>query len=66
MAKRSDVGLYDPRDLVLGYLDWYRGALLRKIAGLSDVQHRTSIEPLGWSPLGLVKHLGRVERRWMR
>jgi hypothetical protein len=24
------------------------------------------VAPLGWSPLGLVKHLGWVERRWMR
>jgi len=61
-----DVGVSDPRDLVLGYLDWYRDALLRKIAGLSDVQLRAPVAPLNWSPLGLVKHLGWVERRWMR
>lgn len=56
----------DPRELLLGYLDWYREALMRKIAGLSDEQLRTQIDPLGWSPLGLVKHLGWVERRWLR
>ena len=39
---------------------------MRKIAGLSDAQLRAPVEPLGWSPLGLVKHLGWVERRWMR
>ncbi|GAA1349723.1 DinB family protein [Streptomyces beijiangensis] len=60
------VGVSDPRDLVLGYLDWYRDALLRKISGLSDAQLRTPVQPLGWSPLGLVRHLGWVERRWMR
>lgn len=56
----------DPRELLLAYLDWYRDALTRKIAGLSDIQLRTPVDPLGWSPLGLVKHLGWVERRWMR
>ena len=61
-----DAGVSDPRELLLGYLDWYRDALMRKLAGLSDAQLRTPVEPLGWSPLGLVKHLGWVERRWMR
>ncbi|MDH6221101.1 DinB family protein [Streptomyces pseudovenezuelae] len=56
----------DARELLLGYLEWYREALLRKISGLSDEQLRTPVEPLGWSPLGLVQHLGWVERRWMR
>ena len=60
------VGVSDPRELLLGYLDWYREALLRKIDGLPDPQLRAPVEPLGWSPLGLVQHLGWVERRWMR
>jgi uncharacterized damage-inducible protein DinB len=56
----------DPRELLFGYLDWYRETLIRKLDGLSGVQLRTPAGPLGWSPLGLVKHLGWVERRWMR
>jgi uncharacterized damage-inducible protein DinB len=60
------VEVSDPRELLLGYLDWYRDALMRKISGLSDSQLRTPVEPLAWSPLGMVKHLGWVERRWMR
>lgn len=56
----------DPHALLTGYLDWYRDRLIRKISGLSDVQLTTPVEPLGWSPLGLVKHLSMVERRWMR
>lgn len=60
------VAVSDPRELLLGYLDWYRDALMRKISGLSDEQLRTPVEPLGWAPLALVKHLGWVERRWMR
>ena len=56
----------DPRELLVGYLDWYRETLMRKLDGLSEAQLRTPVDPLGWSPLGLVKHLGWVERRWMR
>jgi len=60
------VGVSDSRELLLGYLDWYREALIRKLAGLSDRQLRTPVGPLTWSPLGMVKHLGWVERRWLR
>ncbi|MGC5394609.1 DinB family protein [Streptomyces sp. DT20] len=60
------VDVSDAQELLLGYLEWYREALMRKLAGLSDDQLRTPIEPLGWSPLGLVQHLGWVERRWLR
>jgi uncharacterized damage-inducible protein DinB len=61
-----DGSVSDPRELLVGYLDWYRDALTRKIDGLSEERLRAPVEPLGWSPLGLVKHLGWVERRWMR
>lgn len=60
------VDVSDPRELLLGYLDWYRDRLLRKTTGLSESQLRAPLEPLGWSPLGLVQHLGWVERRWLR
>jgi uncharacterized damage-inducible protein DinB len=60
------VAVSDPRELLLGYLDWYRDALMRKTAGLPDHRLRAPVEPLGWSPLGLIQHLGWVERRWMR
>ena len=60
------VGESDSRALLVGYLDWYREALLRKIDGLSDAQLRTAPEPMGWSPLGLVQHLTWVEHRWLR
>jgi uncharacterized damage-inducible protein DinB len=56
----------DPLALAVGYLDWYQRALMRKIKGLSDAQLRTPVDPLGWAPLGLIQHLGWVERRWMR
>ncbi|MEU6036832.1 DinB family protein [Actinomadura sp. NPDC047616] len=61
-----DVTLTDPRDLLTGYLDHYRDAVLRKLDGLSDEQLRTSRLPSGWTPLELLKHLAYVETRWLR
>ena len=60
------VGEADPRTLLLATLDWYRAALQRKLDGLSDERLRAPVEPLGWSPIGLVSHLTGVERRWLR
>jgi hypothetical protein len=57
--------LSDPRELLTGFLDFYRAAALRKLDGLSERELRTSRLPSGWTPLELLKHLAHVERRWM-
>lgn len=46
------------------YLDYYRGAVERKLDGLTEVQVRTSMLPSGWTPLELLTHLVHMERRW--
>jgi uncharacterized damage-inducible protein DinB len=56
----------DPRELLAGYLDYYRQTILRKLDGLPDSELRRSRLPSGWTPLELLKHLAGVERRWMR
>jgi uncharacterized damage-inducible protein DinB len=58
--------LSDPAELLAGYLDYYRSALLRKLDGLTDQELRTSLVPSGWTPLELLKHLAYVERRWLQ
>ena len=58
--------LEDPRDILLQQLSYYRATLLAKLDGLSPDQLTGSILPSGWSPLGLLKHLVFVERRWMQ
>ncbi len=56
----------DDRTAVLvRYLDYFRGVLLDKVAGLTEEQLRASVLPSGWSPLELVKHLTFVEMRWL-
>jgi uncharacterized damage-inducible protein DinB len=58
--------LTDPRELLVGYLDWYRETVLRKLDGLPEEELRRSRLPSGWTPLALLKHLAGVERRWLR
>jgi hypothetical protein len=60
------VTLSSPIELLTGYLDFYRDAVLRKLAGMSDAELRQSRLPSGWVPLGLLKHLAYVELRWLQ
>jgi hypothetical protein len=54
------------RDLLSGYLDWYRGVVENKVTGLSLEDASRVMTPTGLSPLGIVKHLGDVEQSWFR
>ncbi|KOG49199.1 DinB family protein [Streptomyces decoyicus] len=65
-AVEPPVTLTSPSDLLTGYLDFYREAVLRKVEGMSDAELRNSRLPTGWSPLGLFKHLACVELRWLQ
>ncbi len=58
--------LTDPRELLVGFLDYYRDAVLRKLDGLPEEELRRGRLPSGWTPLALLKHLAFVERRWFR
>ncbi|TDD14015.1 DinB family protein [Kribbella turkmenica] len=55
------------RDLLQGYLDFYRTTLLFKCAGLTaeELAARPS-PPSNLSLLGLIRHLTKVERIWFR
>ncbi len=63
---KPDRQLADPKELLLGFLDYYRSVIIRKIEGLPDAELRTSRLPSGWTPLELLKHLVFMERRWLR
>jgi uncharacterized damage-inducible protein DinB len=54
------------RDTLVGFLDWYRAVVERKVQGLSLEDASRVFTPSGLSPLGVVKHLGYVERSWFR
>ena len=55
------------RETLSGFLDFQRGTLAGKCAGLTDDQLKErAIAPSGLSLLGLVRHLAAVERGWFR
>jgi hypothetical protein len=56
-----------PEALVLQhFLDAQRAAVLAIVAGLDDRGLRTPVLPSGWTPLGLIEHLGHAERHWFQ
>ena len=61
-----DTSLADPAELIVGYLNAYRDAVVRKLISLDVDDLRRSFVPTGWTPLGLVWHLAHVERRWLQ
>jgi hypothetical protein len=63
---KPDRQLSDPKELLLGFLDYYRSVIIRKIEGLPDAELRARRVPSGWAPLELVKHLVFMEQRWLR
>ncbi|MER5274865.1 DinB family protein [Streptomyces sp. NPDC002809] len=67
-AIRTEGSLFaGEREMLTGYLAWFRGTLLQKCAGLTGEQlaERTT-PPSNLSLLGLVRHMAEVERIWFR
>jgi hypothetical protein len=48
------------------FLDAQRRGVLAVIDGLSPQALATSVVPSGWTPLGLVEHLGHAEWHWFQ
>ncbi|MDJ0313127.1 DinB family protein [Arthrobacter sp. H35-D1] len=69
MSVDEDIGFPggsdDERELLLSWLGYLRGAVLRKLAGISDDQARWRPEGALISLLGIVNHLTHVEWRWI-
>jgi uncharacterized damage-inducible protein DinB len=58
-------GTTDERELLLAWLAWLRGAVLRKVEGVSDDEARWRPAGSLISLLGIVNHLSLVEWRWI-
>ena len=58
-------GTPDERELYLRWLAYLRGAVLRKVEGLSEADARWTPDGALISLLGVVNHLTRVEWRWI-
>jgi uncharacterized damage-inducible protein DinB len=58
-------GTPDERELLLRWLGFLRGAVVRKVEGLSDEQARWRPHGALISLVGIVNHLSHVEWRWI-
>jgi hypothetical protein len=56
----------DPRVVLEGFLDWFRGVAEHKLDGLTRDQVTEVAMPSGTTMLGIVKHLAWDERTWFR
>jgi uncharacterized damage-inducible protein DinB len=56
----------DDTRVLLSFLDAQRSRALEIIAGLDEQQLRTAVLPSGWTPLGMIEHLGHAERHWFQ
>jgi len=52
------------RPALLEALEYQRASVRAIVAGLSEEHWHTSVVPSGWTPAGLVTHLGGAERHW--
>lgn len=66
MVEKPDRQLADPKELLLGFLDFYRSWVGRLVEGMPEHELRTSRLASGWTPLSMLKHLVFMEDRWLR
>jgi hypothetical protein len=52
------------RRALLAALAYQRASVRSIVAGLSEEDWHTSVVPTGWTPAGMVAHLGGAERHW--
>ncbi len=56
----------DEKTMLESYLDWYRAAILDKVAGLSEADMKRRLVPSETTLFGIVHHLAYVERWWFQ
>jgi hypothetical protein len=48
------------------FLGYQRASVLAVVDGLDEKALQVSVLPSGWTPLGMVEHLGHAERHWFQ
>jgi hypothetical protein len=64
MPVMMSVGLEKP--VLHEFLGYQRISVLAVMDGLDDEALQASVLPSGWTPLGLLEHLGHAERHWFQ
>ena len=65
-SQRRTVYTSKGHDTLSTFLDYLRGAILRKVDGVSDEDARRPMVASGTSLAGILKHLAFVERYWFQ
>ncbi|MEU8635943.1 DinB family protein [Amycolatopsis sp. NPDC048633] len=56
----------DEKRTLLTFLHAQRESVLAILGGLGEDALTTPVQPVGWTPLGMVEHLGYAERHWFQ
>jgi hypothetical protein len=56
----------DEKRALLHFLEYQRASVLSIVEGLDEEAWHRSVVPSGWTPAGLVQHLGDAERHWFQ
>ncbi len=54
------------KEALLMFLRAQRASVLAIVDGLDPAALTTPVQPFGWSPLGMIEHLGYAERHWLQ
>jgi uncharacterized damage-inducible protein DinB len=54
------------KQALLHFLEYQRASVLSIVEGLSEEEWHKPVVPSGWTPAGLVEHLGDAERHWFQ
>ena len=58
--------LDEEKQALLHFLEYQRASVLSIVEGLSEEAWHRPVVPSGWTPAGLVEHLGNAERHWFQ
>jgi len=58
--------LDEQKQALLHFLEYQRASVLSIVEGLSEEAWHRPVVPSGWTPAGLVEHLGNAERHWFQ
>jgi uncharacterized damage-inducible protein DinB len=58
--------LDEEKKALLHFLEYQRASVLSIVEGLNEEAWHKPVVPSGWTPAGLVEHLGDAERHWFQ
>lgn len=58
--------LDEEKPALLHFLEYQRASVLSIVEGLNEEAWHKPVVPSGWTPAGLVEHLGDAERHWFQ